>query len=61
MEWETHHDLPFLDVLINTDPHLTLTSVYLERTLNFPGLLSNNCYLGFSPFTLKIGINLLEP
>ena len=39
--------VPFLDVLINnTDPHLTLTSVYLS----FPGLLSS-CYLGFSPFS----------
>lgn len=49
MEWETHHDLPFLNVLINnTDPHLTFTPAYLKRT--FPGLLSNNhCYLGFSP------------
>ncbi|KAK2571487.1 hypothetical protein P5673_004090, partial [Acropora cervicornis] len=58
MEWETHHDLPFLNVLINnTDPHLTLTPVYLKRTFPEPSNI-NNTWMGFHRDLQKVSVSL---
>jgi len=54
MERETDHVLPFLDVLINnTDPHLSVATVYRKKK-TFTGLLTS--YLS-SPLYLQIGVN----
>ena len=53
VERETDHVLPFLDVLIkNTDPHLSVTTVYRKK-------LSQVCLsvIWVSPLYLQIGVN----
>ena len=53
MEKETHHKLPFLDVLVNSnDPNSLLTSVYRKKT--FTGLLTN--YFSFTSYSYKVGL-----
>ena len=53
MEKEAHHELPFLDVLVdNTDPISFLTRVYRKKT--FTGLLTN--YFSFTSYSYKAGL-----
>ena len=51
VHWEkqTDHKILFLDVLINDDTYIPVTSVYQ----NFTGLLTN--YLSFTPYPYKLG------
>ena len=52
MEKEIDHRIPFLDVLINSDTHSPVTSVYRKKT--FTGLLTN--YLSFTSHSYKLGL-----
>ena len=56
MERETDHVLPFLDDLINnTDPHQSVTTVYWKKKKNFHRFAQQ--LSEFLPLCLQIGVN----
>ena len=52
MEKEEDHKIPVLDVLVNSDTHFPVTSVYRKKT--FTGLLTN--YFSFTSNSYKLGL-----